>query len=101
MSEIIFYKSPDGVAKVEVFYEEESFWLTQRRISELFGVDIRTVSEHLINIFDSGELNREATIRKFRIVQIEGGREVERELNHLPLESDLEREAKRIQGDDR
>jgi hypothetical protein len=87
MSEIIFYTSPDGVAKVEVLYEEETFWLTQRRIAELFGVDVRTINEHIGNIFESGELDREATIRKFRIVQIEGAREVGRELDHYSLDA--------------
>ncbi|MBA4293207.1 cell filamentation protein Fic [bacterium] len=87
MSEIILYTSPDGVAKVEVFFEDENFWLTQRRMAELFGVDVRTINEHIGNIFESGELDREATIRKFRIVQIEGGREVERELDHYSLDA--------------
>ena len=87
MSEIIFYTSPDGVAKVEVLHEEETFWLTQRRIAELFGVDVRTINEHIGNIFESGELDREATIRKFRIVQIEGAREVGRELDHYSLDA--------------
>lgn len=87
MNEIILYASPNGATKVEVHFEDETFWLTQRRIAELFGVDVRTVSEHLTNIFDSGELDREATIRKFRRVQIEGGREVERELDHYSLDA--------------
>lgn len=87
MNEIILYTSPDGATKVEVHFEDETFWLTQRRIAELFGVDVRTVSEHLTNIFDSGELDREATLRKFRRVQIEGGREVERDLDHYSLDA--------------
>ena len=87
MNEIILYTSPEGVTKFEVHFEDETFWLTQRRIAELFGVDVRTVSEHLTNIFDSGELDREATIRKFRRVQIEGGREVERDLDHYSLDA--------------
>ena len=87
MSEIIFYTSPDGVAKVEVLYEQETFWLTQRRIAELFGVSIPTINEHLASVFESGELDREATIRKFRIVQIEGAREVGRELDHYSLDA--------------
>ena len=86
MNEIIFYSSPGGLTKVEVHFEEETFWLTQRRIAELFGVDVRTINEHLQNIFSSGELERESTIRKFRIVQIEGGRDVERELDHYSLD---------------
>lgn len=87
MNEIILYTSPDGVTKVEVHFEDETFWLTQRRIAELFGVSVPTVSEHLTAIFDSGELDREATIRKFRRVQIEGGREVERDLDHYSLDA--------------
>lgn len=87
MSEIILYTSSDGAAKVEVFFEDESFWLTQRRMAELFGVSVPTVNEHLATNFESGELAREATIRKSRIVQIEGGREVERELDHYSLDA--------------
>lgn len=87
MNEIILYTSPDGTTKVEVHFEDETFWLTQRRIAELFGVSVPTVSEHLTAIFDTGELNREATIRKFRRVQIEGGREVERDLDHYSLDA--------------
>lgn len=87
MSEIILYSSPDGVTKVEVSYEGDTLWLTQRRIAELFDVGIPTVNEHLAAIFESGELDREATIRKFRRVQIEGGREVERDLDHYSLDA--------------
>ena len=87
MSEIILYKSPDGVARVEVYFEDETFWLTQRRMAELFDVDVRTISDHLRNIFDSGELDREATLRKNRIVQTEGQREVKREIEHCALDA--------------
>lgn len=87
MSEIILYTAPDGVAKVEVHFDDETFWLPQRRIAELFGVSVPTVNEHLASIFNSGELERQATIRKFRIVQIEGGREVEREVEHYSLDA--------------
>lgn len=85
--EIILYTAPDGVARVEVTFESETFWLSQRKIAELFGVSVPTVNEHLANIFDSGELEREATIRKFRIVQSEGGRDVEREVDHFSLDA--------------
>lgn len=85
--EIILYTAPDGVAKVEVYFEDENFWLTQRRIAELFGVEIQTISYHLKEIFDSGELDPGATIRKIRRVQVEGGREVERELEHYSLDA--------------
>ena len=85
--EIILYTAPDGVARIEVTYESETFWLSQRKIAGLFGVSVPTVSEHLTNVFDSGELDREATIRKFRIVQSEGGRDVEREVDHYSLDA--------------
>lgn len=87
MSEIILYTSPDGAARVEVAYEEDTFWLTQKRMAELFGVTVPTINEHLATIFDSKELDREPTIRKFRIVQVEGGREVEREIEHYSLDA--------------
>lgn len=70
--EIIFYTAADGAAKVEVRFEDETFWLTQKRLGELFGVSIPTVNEHLSTIFESGELDREAVIRNFRITASDG-----------------------------
>lgn len=70
--EILLYSTPESKATVEVFFEYETFWLSQKKMAELFNVDVRTVNEHVQNIFNSGELYREATIRKFRIVQQEG-----------------------------
>ena len=61
--------------------------LTQRQIAELFDVDVRTISEHLGNVFSSGELEREATIRKFWIVRSEGSRQVTRSINHYNLDA--------------
>jgi len=72
VGEIIIYTAPDGAAKVEVFFESETFWLSQRRMAELFGVDVRTISEHLRNIFQSGELVEESVIRNFRITAADG-----------------------------
>lgn len=86
-SDIIFYTTPQGDVRVEVFFEDETFWLTQKRIAELFGKDVRTVNEHLNRIFEEGELDREATIRKFRIVQQEGDRSVAREVDHYNLDA--------------
>ena len=87
MNEIILYTSPDGATKVEVHFEDETFWLTQRRIAELFGVEVQTINYHLKEVFESGELELGATIRKIRRVQIEGGREVERDLDHYSLDA--------------
>ncbi len=72
MSEIILYTSPDGAAKVEVTHEDETFWLPQKRMADLFGVDVRTVSEHLQNIFGSNELEEISVIRNFRITAADG-----------------------------
>lgn len=86
-SEIILYTTPQGNVRIELRFEEETFWLTQKKLAELFGVDVRTISEHIKNIFESGELQREATIRKNRIVQMEGSREVSREVDFYNLDA--------------
>ncbi len=74
--ELILYRTANGAVRVEVLYESETFWLDQRRMAELFGVDVRTVSEHLRNIYESAELSEEASLRKLRMVRTEGSREV-------------------------
>lgn len=84
-SEIILYQTEDGRTRIQCRFENETLWLTQALISELFEKDVRTINEHLVNIFDEGELRREATIRKFRIVRLEGTREVAREVEHYSL----------------
>lgn len=86
-SEIIFYSSPSGQVRVEVIFEDETFWLTQKRMAELFGVESHTITYHLKEIFKSGELEEQATTRKFRAVQIEGSREVTRELDFYNLDA--------------
>ena len=84
-SEIIFYQSEDGQTRIQCRFENETLWLTQLLIAELFQVTVPTVNEHLKGIFEDGELEAEATIRKFRIVRVEGNREVSRELEHYNL----------------
>lgn len=88
-SEIILYQTEDGRTRIQCRFENESLWLTQALLAELFEKDVRTINEHLVNIFDEGELRREATIRKFRIVRIEGKREVSREIEHYNLDAIL------------
>ena len=85
--EILFYSGPSGTIKVEVLFEGETFWLSQRRMAELFGVDIRTINEHLQNIYETNELDRLATVRKFRMVQQEGGRDVARDIDYNNLDA--------------
>jgi len=84
--EVIFYESPEGKVRVEVHHEDDTFWLSQRQMADLFGVDVRTVSEHLRNIYASGELSEEATIRNFRIVRTEGNRSISRDIAHYNLD---------------
>jgi len=86
-TQFLLYTAADGKVKVEVFVEDETVWLTQKRMSELFSVDVRTISEHLRNIFDSNELEESATIRKIRTVQKEGSRDVSRELDFYNLDA--------------
>jgi hypothetical protein len=84
-SGIILYQTEDGHTRIQCRFEDESVWLTQALIAELFQTDVRTINEHLVNIYDEAELNREATIRKFRTVRREGSREVAREIEHYSL----------------
>jgi hypothetical protein len=88
-SEIILYQTEDGRTRIQCRFENETIWLTQALIAELFEKDVRTINEHLLNVFDEGELRREATIRKFRIVRTEGKREVAREIEYYNLDAIL------------
>ena len=87
--EIVLFQSEDGQTKIQVRVEGQTVWLPQRLIAELFQVSVKTVNEHIVNIYDEGELQPEATIRKFRIVQTEGKRRVERLVDHYSLDTIL------------
>lgn len=86
-SDIIFYSSPGGDVKVEVIFKDETFWLTQKRMGELFGVESHTITYHLKEIFQSGELQQESTTRKIRVVQREGNRDVSRDVDFYNLDA--------------
>ncbi len=73
-------------SRVELRYEDENVWLTQRMMAELYGVDVRTINEHIQKIYSDAELTEAATVRNFRIVQTEGSREVSREVKHYSLQ---------------
>ena len=83
---IEIYQAQDGTTQVEVRFENDTVWLSQAQMSMLFGKDIRTINEHITNIFDDEELEKESTIRKFRIVRQEGKRQVNREIEHYDLD---------------
>lgn len=86
-AEFLIFTGQAGEQSIEARYEDETVWLTQKLMSELFAVDVRTISEHLKNIYGSGELARETTIRKFRTVQTEGSRQVARNVDFYNLDA--------------
>jgi len=85
-NDILLYTAPNGVVKIEVIYEGETFWLSQKKIAQLFGVESNTVTYHLKEIYQSGELEPDPTARKFRVVQREGNRDVTREIDFYNLD---------------
>jgi hypothetical protein len=85
--EILLYTAPEGSSHIEVFYEDETFWLSQKKMAELFGVETQTINYHLKEIFKTKELEEKATIRIFRIVQKEGSRQVTREVDFYNLDA--------------
>ena len=76
----------DQSSSVELRYEDENIWLTQRLLAELYNVDVRTINDHIQKIYADNELSEEATVRNFRIVRTEGNRQVSRELKHYNLQ---------------
>lgn len=83
--ELLLYTDDAGVTRLHVRLQDGTVWLTQAMMAQLFGKDVRTISEHLGHIYEEGELDREATLRRFRIVQTEGSRQVAREVEHYAL----------------
>jgi len=86
-TEFLLYTTPDGKVKVEIFLHNETIWLSQARIAELFGVDRSVVTKHLLNIFKEGELSKEATCANFAQVQKEGNRDVTRQVEFYNLDA--------------
>lgn len=86
-TDFLLYTTANGKVKVEVFVKDETVWLTQKAIGQLFGVESHTITYHLKEIFKSGELDEETTTRKIRAVQNEGKRQVTRELDFYNLDA--------------
>ncbi len=84
--QIEIYQTEDGKSQIAIALEHDTLWLSQAQLAELFDKDVRTINEHIQNIFKTGELNKQATVRKFRIVRQEGGRQVKREIDHYNLD---------------
>lgn len=87
--EFVLFQTHDGRLRIECRFESETLWLSQALISEIYQKDVRTINEHLMNIYNDGELERDATIRKFRIVRQEGTREVSRQIDYYNLDAIL------------
>ena len=81
--QFLIYQSEDGSTRIDVMLEAETLWLSQNQLTELFGKAEGTISEHIKHIFEDGELTPAATVRLFRTVQSEGGRERRRELRYF------------------
>ena len=84
--DIVIYQTDDGDTKIDVRFVDETVWLTQAQLVGLFQSSKANISEHITNIYEEGELDKESTVRKFRTVQIEGGREVIRNIVHYNLD---------------
>lgn len=86
-AEFLIFTKQAGESSIEVRVEGETVWLSQKQIAVLFEVSIPTINEHLANLFNQGEIRREATIRNFRIVQNEGNRQVNRNVEFCNLDA--------------
>lgn len=86
-SEIILYKTEDGAVKIDTIFQHETIWLSQNSMAELFGVNVPAISKHLKNIFEEGELQKEATLSKMETVQNEGGRQIKRNKEYYNLDA--------------
>jgi hypothetical protein len=86
-SQIILYTTPEGDIKVDTILKNETIWLTQNAMAELFGVNVPAISRHLKKIFEEGELQKEATLSKMETVQNEGGRQVTRIKDYYNLDA--------------
>lgn len=89
LSEFLLYTAPDGVVKIEIYFQNETVWLTQQKIADLFGVDRTVITKHLKNIFTEGELDKGATCAKIAQVQMEGERKVTRNIEYYNLDAIL------------
>lgn len=83
---IAIYEGPDQAVEVRLDTGQDTVWLSQRQMADLFGKDVRTVNEHVQNVYAEHELSRDATIRDFRIVRQEGNRQVTRTIEHYNLD---------------
>ncbi len=86
-SEIILYTTPQGDVKIDIRFEDETFWLTQQKIADLFEVDRSVITKHIGNVYSEKELDKNATSAKFAQVQNEGNRQVTRQIEFYNLDA--------------
>ncbi len=86
-SDLIIYQTEDGLIQIQARLENETVWLSQQELAHLFAVTKPTISEHFKNIFESEELDKDTTVRKFRTVQKEGSRDVSRDIEYYNLDA--------------
>ena len=84
LTDVVF--DGDQQDSIEMHYEDDNIWLTQKMMATLYDVDVRTINEHIKKIYSDSELEEDATIRNFRIVQTEGSRQVTRDVKHYNLQ---------------
>ena len=82
IGKILIYQTENGDTKLDVYFEDDTVWMSQKSLSELYQVDVRTINEHIKNIYSDNELDENSTIRNFRIVRHEGTRDVRRQIQH-------------------
>jgi hypothetical protein len=85
-NKILVYQDENGITNISVRFSDEDLWLTQNQIAEVYDTSQQNVGQHILNILKDGELNAEATHKKFLLVQKEGNREVQREISHYNLD---------------
>ncbi len=86
LGEIIIYETDDGLTKIETKFEDDTVWLSLDQMAELFQRDKSTISRHIKNVFEEGELNRKSTVANYTTVQMEGSREVTRNIEFYNLD---------------
>ena len=87
--QFLLYQTEDGQTRIECRFQAETIWLNQKQLAELFQTSVPNINQHLRSVFDDGELQPEATIKKYLIVQTEGKREVSRQVDHYSLDAIL------------
>src|SRR5690606_33675311 len=86
MNEIVLYTPDELTERIEVRINEETVWLNRQQIAMLFGRDVKTIGKHINNVFSEGELQKYSTVANFATVQTEGGRRIERQIEHYNLD---------------